>query len=300
VLLLAAACSRPLSHVDAGGNGQLPGAGSSGGAAGAAGTPGGTGTAGGGGIGVGGGAGNAAGGAAGAAGAAATGGQGGGFRTQCTDGVDNDGDGSIDYDDPECLSGGDNDESTFAYGFLHETDTTCTQDCFFDGNSGMGDDGCRWQPKCDPASVVPGCPHDPLYAMEHVDACSLSASQSQRCVDTCGKLVPNGCDCFGCCVVPGLTTPVRLLTTCTAADFGNPARCPPCTQVTQCSNPCDQCEFCIGKRALPDGCVRPDGSAPYTCPTGSIACGATGVAPWACPAGTSCVTGCCLQQYPVP
>jgi len=297
VLLFAAGCSRPLAHVDDGGNGQLAGASNGGGAAGAAGTPGSTGTAGGGGIG--GGAGNATGGVAGAGAAAATGGRGNGLGTQCSDGVDNDGDGSVDYDDPECIGAADNDEGTFAWGIPDDTDD-CINDCFFDGNSGQGDDQCRWQLKCDPASVEPSCPYDALYATEHADACSLAASQSQTCVDSCGKLVPNGCDCFGCCVIPGRTTPIRIATTCTGADFGDPARCPPCTQVTQCLNPCDHCEFCIGKRALPDGCARPDGAAPYTCPTGSIACGTTGVAPWACPAGTSCVTGCCLQQYALP
>jgi hypothetical protein len=290
VLVLAAGCSRPLSEVDAGGNGQLAGAGNGGGAAGAGGVPSGVGAVGGAGIG------GRAGGATGGAGA--TGGQ--GFRTQCTDGVDNDGDGSIDYDDPECLGGRDSDESTFAYGTLHEGEPVCPQDCFFDENSGMGDDQCRWELKCDPANGVPDCPYDPVYVTEHADACSPSASQSQTCVNRCGKLVPNGCDCFGCCVVPGHTTPVRLATRCTAADFGDPAKCPPCTQVTQCSNPCDRCEFCIGKRTLPADCARPDGSAPYSCPTGSIACGATGVAPSACPAGTSCVTGCCLPLYLVP
>jgi len=259
LVFLAGGCGRPLSDVTGGA-----------------------------GVGGGGGTGNAAG------GAAATGGQGNAVATQCADGIDNDGDGSIDYDDPECLGSRDNDESSFAYGILHEGEYLCVQDCFFDDNSGQGDDQCRWELKCDPASVVQSCPYDPQYAMERADACSPSASQPQTCVERCGKLVPNGCDCFGCCVVPGLTTPVRLGTRCTAADFGDPYRCPPCTQVTQCSNPCDRCEFCVGKRALPDGCVRPDGAAPYTCPAGSIACGATGVAPSACPAGTSCVTGCCL------
>ncbi len=124
--------------------------------------------------------------------------------------------------------------------------------------------------------------------------CSLSSSQTQICVDRCSKLVPNGCDCFGCCTVPGLPGPVRIWYSCTAADFGNPQKCPPCTQVTQCLNPCERCELCVGKPTLPDDCATSDGGAPYACPAGAIACGTHGIAPRCCPSGTSCVTGCCL------
>src|SRR5581483_2224621 len=35
-------------------------------------------------------------------------------HTQCSDGIDNDGDGLIDYADPECVGPNDNDESSFA------------------------------------------------------------------------------------------------------------------------------------------------------------------------------------------
>src|SRR5262245_3809742 len=36
--------------------------------------------------------------------------------TQCSDGIDNDGDGKIDYNDPECVGPLDNDEGTYATG----------------------------------------------------------------------------------------------------------------------------------------------------------------------------------------
>ena len=60
-------------------------------------------------------------------------------------------------------------------------------------------------------------------------------------------------------LVPGAPTPIKLASTCTAADFGNPAKCPTCTQVTQCSNPCERCEICIGKPTIPADCAPPDG-----------------------------------------
>ena len=217
---------------------------------------------------------------------------------QCSDGIDNDGDGRIDYADQECVGPLDNDEGTFATGIPGDNIDACKQDCFFDGNSGMGDDGCDWQLKCDPMTNNASCPYDAAYAQSHATECSLSASQSDKCIDSCRKLVPNGCDCFGCCTVPGATTPIRLVPTCTAADFGNPDKCPACTQVTQCMVPCERCEVCVGKPTIPADCTTydggvPDGGTPYTCLSGYQACGMYGIDPALCPAGTGCITGCC-------
>jgi hypothetical protein len=217
-------------------------------------------------------------------------------QAQCSDGIDNDMDGKIDYNDPECVGPLDNDESSFATGIPGDNMDACKQDCFFDGNSGMGDDHCLWQLKCDPASTNASCPYDQASATSHTSECSLSSSQPQSCIDYCRRLVPNGCDCFGCCVVPGASTPIRLANTCTKADFADPAKCPPCTQVTQCMTPCGHCDYCIGKETLPSDCVPDagvDGGTPYTCPTGYLACGPYGIDPAACPTGTGCVTGCC-------
>ena len=59
----------------------------------------------------------------------------------------------------------------------------------------MGDDGCQWELKCDPANIGAGaaarCPYDPSYK-------NCPATQSQKCVDKCPAITPNGCDCFGC------------------------------------------------------------------------------------------------------
>jgi hypothetical protein len=184
----------------------------------------------------------------------------------------------------------------------------------------MGDDHCLWQLKCDPKSKEASCPYDPSYAANHQSECSVSSSQSQACIDFCQRLVPNGCDCFGCCVVPQAPNPIRLAATCTADKFNDPVACPPCTQVTQCANPCDHCEICIGKPTLPADCGEPpsDGGTTYPpdaamdaipdgytppppppkCASGWLACGPGGVAPTACPNGTGCVTGCCIPIIP--
>jgi len=232
----------------------------------------------------------------------------------CSDGKDNDGDGKVDYEDPECVGPTDNDEGSFATGIPGDNMDACRQDCFFDGDSGSGNDGCDWQLKCDPSNVGAGaekkCPYDADYVSKHETECSLSASQSQHCIDFCGKVTPNGCDCFGCCVVPGSPTPIRLSATCTAEKFGDPSACSPCTQVTACNNPCERCEICVGKTTLPADCNpnTPDGGTtdggtpdggyvppPPQCAGTTVSCGPGGaVAATACPTGTGCVTGCCL------
>jgi hypothetical protein len=236
---------------------------------------------------------------------------------QCNNCIDDDNDGFIDYQDPECVGALDNDESSFGTGIPGDNVDPCKQDCFFDGNSGMGDDGCLWQLKCDPLSTEPKCSYDANYAAQHTNECSVSTSQSQQCINFCKRLVPNGCDCFGCCAIPGGPT-IRLAATCTAAKFNDPTACPPCTQVTQCSNPCGHCEICIGKPTLPPDCfTTPDGGTgtdggtdgggpdssnepPGTQCDGEnpIPCGpGTSTPADGCPVGQGCLTGCC---FPLP
>jgi hypothetical protein len=233
--------------------------------------------------------------------------------SQCSDGIDNDGDGKVDLFDPECVGPTDNDESSFATGISGDNMDPCRQDCFFDGNSGAGDDKCDWQLKCDPMSTNSRCPYDQDYATSHAMECSTSMSQSQTCITNCRKFVPNGCDCFGCCAIPGGPT-IILAATCTAAAFNDPVKCPRCTQVTQCNNPCDRCELCLGKTTVPADCVPgttdggtpADGGTPDGGPGGwvcndsdfPITCGPGGSVPAnGCPAGLGCLIGCC---QPVP
>ena len=66
----------------------------------------------------------------------------------CANGIDDDGDGLIDGFDPECTGAADNDEGTFATGIPGDNRDPVWQDCFFDGNSGAGEDGCRYHTDC--------------------------------------------------------------------------------------------------------------------------------------------------------
>jgi hypothetical protein len=283
--------------------GATPGGGAGGNAGGGGGTAGGGGGTAGGGGGATAGAGGGGGATAGAGGQASICPVG---STACTDGKDNDGDGKIDGDDPECVGACDNDESTFATGISGDNVDACKQDCFFDGNSGQGDDKCEWNLKCDPAN--PGakiCPYDANFH-------NCPDKQSEACVKNCQRITPNGCDCFGCCAIPsnGKTYNVMLVSTCTTSKLDDPMACPPCTQQTSCVNTCGKCEVCLGKPAPDPSCnitppppadggapadagVTPDGAPPQEgpCSTGVTYCGPGGAA---CSGGAVCLTGCCV------
>ncbi len=197
---------------------------------------------------------------------------------QCSNGIDDDHDGYIDSADPECTGPYDNDESSFATGIPGDNSDPYVQDCFFDGNSGGGNDGCRWDIRCDNPPDGQHCNNNQLAG------CAA-----------CMPLVPNGCDCFGCCDIYVNNVPhtVRIVDTCTAAVIDNPTLCPPCTKVAACQNPCDPCEVCIGHTPDPS-CGAPDGGvAPGQCPTGVSPC----IPPDnACPFEYTCITGCCIRN----
>jgi hypothetical protein len=316
-MVAASMLASVLSFTACGGN-KSSGKGSDGGA----GDGGGSNAGGAGGSGVGGSAGDAggvgAGGSAGGTGAGGTGTTGGAGGTgpvpitceatanpQCNDGMDNDGDGKIDSIDFECVGPCDNDEGSFSTGIPGDNIDACKQDCFFDGNSGQGDDGCNWNLKCDPAG--PGGTSCPYVA----GTMNCKMEQDAKCIRNCRKLAPNGCDCFGCCAVSagGQEAQIMLVATCTADKFGDPVACPRCTQNTSCLNTCEKCEVCLGRPAPDPSCNTgqpgTDGGTPGTdastpgtdagtgtqCAGGLATCGA-GVA---CAAGFYCQTGCCVR-----
>jgi hypothetical protein len=212
----------------------------------------------------------------------------------CGDCVDNDSDGLIDAEDPDCLGPCHNAEDTFFGSIPGQGGSGCSQDCYFDQDSGSGNDRCDWDRSCDPLEVAPECPYDPDNA-----ACeSFLAEQPQRCTDACAPLTPNGCDCFGCCRFPGATTAIWLgsevdgMPSCSLEFVDDPTRCFPCTQVPSCLNTCEDCELCVGKRELADDCTS-DAGTTEQCPPGFQPCGLSGQS--ACPSGYYCITGCCIQ-----
>lgn len=245
---------------------------------------------------------------------------------ECGNLIDDDMDGLMDYQDPDCLGPCDNTEDSYFGGIPGQSGPACIVDCYFDSNSGAGNDDCHWTHECDPNSVDPNyypepangsaCEYDPMasYPGSGEDCAEMDAAQSDQCMNVCGPLTPNGCDCFGCCELPAGGGQYVWLgsegfdsqnpTVCTADKLNDPTVCHPCKPVTACLNDCGPCEVCIGK-PLPDpGCFPGEGGggqggsagqggSPPTgqCEPGVQACGLPGQEP--CPSGFYCITGCC-------
>jgi hypothetical protein len=216
----------------------------------------------------------------------------------CANGLDDDDDGFIDGFDPECTGSLDDDEGSFATGIPGDNVDPKWQDCFFDGNSGAGDDGCRYHTDCltgDKPQDDPDC------------------EVAQACIDFCVRRTTNGCDCFGCCTITTPDGPVDIFTTasCSIDQIDDEDACPRCVKSTLCENDCGECELCPGKTVddLPESCGTddpPDGGTPedggmpptdagdppvYECNSGQQVCSLE----IPCPPNYYCSLGCCVD-----
>jgi len=204
----------------------------------------------------------------------------------CGDGIDNDEDGATDLMDPECTGPCDDDEATFQTG-LPGDNMDCKQDCFFDGNSGQGDDGCIWDLRCDPEN--PGANVGCEYTGGN-NCNNQPPNQDEDCIMFCEQYVPPGCDCFGCCEVETPDGPVHIfLNSGPDCSLANLDACQSCTyQIDDCGTPCEpeMCELCFGQDELPEGCD--DNMCEIGDPCDSEA---------DCPTDFYCLLGCC---YPPP
>ena len=201
---------------------------------------------------------------------------------ECGDTLDNDMDGLIVLDDPECISPCDDNEGTFKTD-LPGQNNDCKQDCYFDSNSGGGDDTCEWNLQCDPLNpgAQIGCEYDPNFAM-----CELEMPDT--CLDFCVPLVPNGCDCFGCCEIEGQFVYLDGA----QCSLDNLDMCESCTFYDNCNNSCEpeNCELCFGQDPddLPPECEEPE------CPDELTPCFDESE----CLEGQFCQTGCCVDIEP--
>ncbi len=222
----------------------------------------------------------------------------------CGDCIDNDGDCKMDSQDSQCLGPCDNTEDSFNGGISGQNNSPCAVDCYFDSDLDANNDNCYWSHKCDPLEVTPNYPPEGMQCSYNPGAsipgyggscAQASMTQSQFCVDHCQPITPNGCDCFGCCALPGINYTVWLgsedpagVGSCNANTINDPTKCKPCTQVQACINTCETCEICVGQTQLPAGCAE------QSCPAGAQKCGQQAQAP--CPNGNSCITGCCAPN----
>ena len=255
---------------------------------------------------------------------------------ECGDCIDNDEDGKVDWQDPECLGPCDNTEGpTLAAGIGGDTGGRCKVDCYFDFGNGPGNDDCHWDHRCDPLAVAPNFPpegEDCAYDDRRVGSRDCPDEQSEQCLEYCRPLTPNGCDCFGCCTLPGLegmgadggdgyvwigAMDPQKIATCTFADVNDPVACPPCTPVLDCWNDCGRCEVCVGRPIPPADCFDnpnvtvddmgntidtgmpgdggTDGGTTNDgqCPGGEQPCGLQGQDP--CESNHYCISGCCQR-----
>jgi hypothetical protein len=226
---------------------------------------------------------------------------------ECGDCDDNDLDGSTDADDSECLGPCDNTEDSYYPNIPGQDGGSCRLDCYFDPGSGTNDQ-CYSSFRCDPYSIEPdyppsgeaACAYDPTANIPGTNAscAELYETQSDSCHSECDPLVPNGCDCFGCCELPaGSDQFVWIGSTedgagsCTEATVHDPAACHPCTPMPSCINPCDDCEVCAGRQTPSENCTSGESGQ---CPTGRAACGLPGQP--SCSPGQYCITGCCVIE----
>lgn len=123
----------------------------------------------------------------------------------CGNCIDDDGDGLIDAEDPDCWGECNDSESAWA-----GRQVCSNLSCYFDRDCGLGND------------------------------------------EQCADLTPNGCDCYGCCEVPGRTTPIFLGTrnqaqqaTCSTSAVADEVACGGCELDERCFNPCEPGEVCF-------------------------------------------------------
>jgi hypothetical protein len=209
----------------------------------------------------------------------------------CGDQIDNDGDGFFDLFDPECTGPCDDDEGSFQTG-LPGDNVDCIQDCFFDGNSGQGDDGCFWDLTCDPAN--PGASIEGINCeYDASNSCDNLPHNAKMCETFCSQFVPPGCDCFGCCTVAlddGSTVDI-FLNSAPDCSLANLDACETCTsQADECGHPCEPgtCELCFGQNEsdLPDECDTNKCNNELPCTVNED-----------CPTEFYCLQDCC---YPPP
>jgi hypothetical protein len=197
---------------------------------------------------------------------------------QCNNGIDDDGDGNVDGFDVECTGGIDDDESSFATGIPGDNRDPKWQDCFFDGNSGAGDDRCRYPTEC---------------LTGELSLSDAACAVTQACRDNCLPRTPNGCDCFGCCAIalPGKSEVTVLLTDrCSAEKIGDTDACPVCVPNPECSAPPNQPAPDPTDPSQPGEPAEPDPGAPTFSCEGRTECSGSE----SCPVGQFCSQGCCL------
>ena len=232
--------------------------------------------------------------------------------SQCSNCIDDDGDGFVDGADVECSGPFDNREDSFETGIPGDNKDAVNQDCFFDGNSGAGNDGCNIHVCCLlGAETKAECPigknqYNPAECPPPIGTGTIS----QQCKDECGKLAPPGCDCFGCCTVCDPATNMcfdiavnpQTSPNCDATNIADPTKCLRCDKVDVCGNPECGGQTCILCPGQTEDDLDPSCTGSAQCPEGIQAC-TPSASGGICPDQHFCANGdpvtgeggCCIQ-----
>jgi len=233
---------------------------------------------------------------------------------QCSDCMDNDADGFVDGFDPQCAGPLDRLEDSFATGIPGDNMDSTYQDCFFDGDSGGGNDGCSQHVCCllqaaDKAACAALAPdsNSNKYVKSECYKPWGTVDVPAKCTMQCGPLAPPGCDCFGCCTVCNENGCADIILNpavspdCDQASITDPTKCKVCVKTQNCG--AEECAYDgVSCTPCPGQCT--DANDPSTCnpplpsscggqtacPSGYTECQADGT----CPAGTYCSSGCCV------
>lgn len=156
---------------------------------------------------------------------------------QCANNIDDDQDGLSDLDDPKCKLPGDNDESSFGSGVPgDDNNDPWSLDCWFDLNSGSGDDNCEMHACCMLEGPCPAeyLPFDPNQCVA-----------SQQCIEACAPQTRQECDCFGCCQICDASVSgcyevfvnPSVSPACELYVIDDPSLCKPCSRNASCPVP---------------------------------------------------------------
>ena len=222
-------------------------------------------------------------------------------QTQCSDGIDNDGDGKIDYADPECVGAARQRRELVRDRHPGRQRRRLQAGLLLRRQLGHGRRRLRVAAQVRSDEHERAVPVRPGVRPVSTRTSARCRRRSRRAASTTARSWSRtAATASAAASVPGAPTPIRLVATCTAEGLRQSRRSArACTQVTQCMTPCGHCDYCIGKDTLPADCTpdptaaRPTPARPATRPAGS-----TASIRRMCPTDTGCVTGCCRPIVP--
>ena len=176
----------------------------------------------------------------------------------------------------------------------------CKQDCFFDGNSGAGNDGCLWQLKCDPRSINTKCPYGQQYA-EHTRTSARCRPLSRSRASTSASWCRTAAIASVAASSPAPRRPSCSPRPARRPTSATPPSARPARRSRSARTPASTASSASASRRA--GRLRPaDGGTDSGTPPPQLRQRLPGLwpgdrpRPSQCPTGTGCMTGCCSAR----